>query len=337
MKSEKDLSWLITGGCGFIGKNLVAYLLKENPNVKIRVLDNLSVGTKKDLSQNGRFVEKDLHSLKGLPFGVELVVGDIRDFRACLKCCTEIDIIVHLAASTGVPQSVEDPRQDMEVNVMGTFNMLEAARQTGVRRLVFASSGAPLGNIKPPIHEELAPHPVSPYGSSKLAGEGYCSAYYQSFGIETIALRFSNVYGPGSDHKNSVVAKFIRQAIHGGSLEIYGDGNQTRDFIFIEDLLQAIHLAATTNGIGGQVFQIATGVETSVIQLLDKLNSVMANSGFEDVHVIYRPPRKGDVIRNFSDISKAKSMLGWHSGTALDKGLNRTLDWYMKKKGGSAR
>ena len=139
--------------------------------------------------------------------------------------------------------SVENPRLDMECNVIGTLNMLEGARMHKVKRFIFASSGAPIGECEPPIHEEMAPHPVSPYGASKLAGEGYCSAYFRTFDVETIALRFGNVYGPGSGHKNSVVAKFIRQAMQGETLEIYGDGKQTRDFIYIDDLIQAICLA----------------------------------------------------------------------------------------------
>ena len=146
---------------------------------------------------------------------VELIVGDIRDADKTLKVCKGIDVIVHLAANTGVGPSVEDPRTDMEANIIGTFNMLDAARQNKVKKFIFASSGAPIGECEPPIHEELAPHPVSPYGASKLAGEGYCSAYYRTFDVSTVALRFGNVYGPGSSHKSSVLAKFIRQALSG--------------------------------------------------------------------------------------------------------------------------
>lgn len=343
-------SWLITGGCGFIGTSLIAHLLKENPATKIRVLDNLSVGTQNDLSEICTFVQIDptkvspRHSAlqansslspesSSLSLGgavpVELVVGDIRNYEICLGCCEDIDIVVHLAANTGVAPSVENPRADMESNVIGTFNLLEAARIQKVERFIFASSGAPIGECEPPIHEELVPHPVSPYGASKLAGEGYCSAYYRTFGIDTVALRFGNVYGPLSGHKNSVVAKFIRKAMHGETLEIYGDGSQTRDFIYIDDLVQAIRFAGTTNGIGGEIFQIATNAETTVTELVDKLLPILSDAGFNNVTVQNTSPRLGDVLRNFSDTTKALEKLGWAPQVGLDEGLQQTLQWFL--------
>jgi UDP-glucose 4-epimerase len=209
--------------------------LADNKSAQMTILDNLSVGNREDLAIVCDFTEViPSEALDGK--GVRLVVGDVRDFDVVAQCTKSIDCLVHLAATTGVGPSVENPRTDMESNVIGTFNVLEAARIQRVKRFVFASSGAPIGEVEPPIHEELAPHPVSPYGASKLAGEGYCSAYFRTFGIETVVLRFGNVYGPGSNHKSSVVAKFIRQAMHGEMLEIYGDGNQTRDFIYIKVL-----------------------------------------------------------------------------------------------------
>ncbi len=335
--SHKPLRWLVTGGCGFIGTNLIAHLIKENPDIKIRVLDNLSVGTKEDLSEISTFEEKDpslLTSDSSPHSQLELFVRDIRDFEACLKCCKGVDIVVHLAASTGVSPSVEDPREDMEANIIGTFNLLEAARRNRVNKFIFASSGAPIGECEPPIHEEMAPHPVSPYGASKLAGEAYCSSYYCTFSIETIALRFSNVYGPGSSHKNSVVARFIRQAMRGETLEIYGDGKQTRDFIYIGDLVKAILLAGSVNGIGGEVFQIATNAETTVSEMVDILLPILADSGFKDVKMCYTDPRLGDVRRNFSDTSKARKMLGWRPEMDISNGLKRTLDWFIQQSNG---
>lgn len=320
MEMNTSQNWLITGGCGFIGVNLIALLLKENPNISIKVLDNLSIGSKEKLL---KFCGAD-----SLPSNIELVIGDIRDYDACLKCCAGTDIVVHLAANTGVTPSVENPRLDMEANVVGAFNMLEAARQNGVKRFVFASSGAPIGECEPPLHEELAPHPVSPYGASKLAGEGYCSAYFRAFGLETVALRFGNVYGPGSGHKNSVVAKFIGRAMHAETLEIYGDGKQTRDFIYIADLIRAIRLAATVNNIGGQIFQIATNAETTVRELMENLMATLKDSGCKNIQVNYTAPRQGDVRRNFSDTSKAKKMLGWQAEMRLDEGLKRTVEWF---------
>ena len=186
--------WLITGGCGFVGTSLIARILKDQPDVHICILDNLSVGTTDDLAEVCSFDEVSENTIPDKP-GVFLLTGDIRNAELCLAATIGIGCIVHLAANTGVGPSVEDPRADMESNIIGTFNMLEGARLNGVKRFVFASSGAPAGTVEPPIHEELAPHPVSPYGASKLAGEGYCSSYFQTFGINTVSLRFGNVYG----------------------------------------------------------------------------------------------------------------------------------------------
>jgi len=328
-------NWLITGGCGFIGTNLIAHLLKENKNSNIRVLDNLSVSTTDDLARVCSFTEIDsthltsTSSLKGKSSSVELVVGDIKDYDTCLSTSQNIDVTVHLAANTGVGPSIENPRQDMEANVIGTFNLLEAVRQNRVKKFIFASSGAPIGECEPPIHEELAPHPVSPYGASKLAGEAYCSAYFRTFGIETVALRFGNVYGPLSTHKYSVVAKFIKRAMEGKPLEIYGDGTQTRDFIFVDDLIHAITLAVSTENIGGEIFQIATNTETTVVNMVKKLLLVLEDSGFRGVNLRHVDQRPGDVRRNFSDTTKAKNILGWDAKVELLEGLKRTLDWFL--------
>jgi len=206
--------------------------------------------------------------------------------------------------------------------------MLEAARRNNVGRFIFASSGAPIGECEPPIHEEMPPHPVSPYGASKLAGEGYCSAYFRSFDVATVALRFGNVYGPGSGHKSSVVAKFIRRAMQGQALEIYGDGLQTRDFIFIGDLVRAIRLAADAPGVGGEIFQIATNAETTLSELVEKLVTALAEIGITPLEIRHADPRVGDVLRNFSDTSKARKMLGWQSEVALSEGLAQTVAWF---------
>ncbi len=326
----KTFNWLITGGCGFIGTSLIKKLVEEGGH-NIRILDNLSVGTEKDLSKICNYSVINLHEIP-LSFSnssnIQLVIGDIKDPQTCILSSQDIDVIVHLAANTGVGPSVENPRLDMEANVIGTFNMLEAARQNKVKRFIFASSGAPVGECTPPIHEELAPHPVSPYGASKLAGEGYCSAYFRTFGIETVALRFGNVYGPGSGHKNSVVAKFIRNAINGETLEIYGDGRQTRDFIYIDDLISAVMLSATVSGIGGESFQIATNAETTVGELTKKLVNIMKQNGVNNISIIYGEQRQGDVKRNYSDTSKAFRMLGWTSKCNLEDGLLKTFLYF---------
>ncbi len=329
-------SWLITGGCGFIGTSLIQSLVRDESAPLIRVLDNLTGGNRDDLGRVCNFVETDISGLESHPpqnasepCKVELVVGDIRDVNATENVCKGIDTIVHLAASTSIRPSLKDPRFDMESNVIGTLNMLEGARKNGVKRFIFASSGAPAGEVEPPIHEELAPKPVSPYGASKLAGEGYCSAYFGSFGIETVALRFGNVYGPGSSHKSSVVAKFIKKAMAGERLEIYGDGNQTRDFVYIGDLIRAIRTAASVEGVGGEVFQIATSSETTILELLEELLPLLSLHGIDGVDIFHSEVRPGDVRRNYSDTSKAKRMLGWQAEVSVTEGIGRTIEWFV--------
>ncbi len=326
------MNWLITGGCGFLGTSLITALNREGDH-QIRVLDNLKTGTRQDLSNVCNYVDVSPHDVPAnFANGqtVELVEGDILDENLALKVTLNADVIVHFAANTGVGPSVEDPRADCMANVIGTFNYLEAARMNKVRRFVFASSGAPAGEVEPPIHEELPPHPVSPYGASKLAGEGYCSAYFRTFGIETVMLRFGNVYGPGSLHKSSVVAKFIRQAMQGEALEIYGDGQQTRDFIYIDDLINAVLLAAKTEDIGGETFQIASNKETTVGEITDKIVQMLASYGIENVSVINGETRLGDVKRNYSDTSKAKALLGWVPVTTQEAGIRKTVEYFVK-------
>lgn len=326
------VNWLVTGGCGFLGTALIRSLLDEGGHA-IRVVDDLSVGTREDLGSVCEFVERSsgepgsISSASGS--SVELVVGDILDENLALRATEGADVIVHLAANTGVAPSVEDPRKDCMSNVIGTLNYLEAARHGDVKRFVSASSGAAVGVTVPPLHEELAAHPASPYGASKLAGEGYCSAYFHTFGVETVALRFGNVYGPGSTHKSSAVANFTKRAMAGEVLEIYGDGTQTRDYIYIDDLVRAVKLAATVDGLGAEVFQIATNTETTVQEVVDMLLPVLATAGIKDIEVRQTSPRQGDVQRNYSDTSKAARMLGWQTSVALDEGLKRTVDWFM--------
>lgn len=321
---------LITGGCGFIGTSLIVSLLKQNTNSHIRVLDSLMTGMERDLAEVASFTtvtEQDIPKKEG----VVLIKGDIRNAELVRQCSRGVDCIVHLAANTGVGPSVDDPRLDMDCNVVGTFNMLEAARINGVKKFLFASSGAPAGEVEPPIHEELPPHPVSPYGASKLAGEGYCSAYYRTFGIDTVCLRFGNVYGPRSKKKSSVVAKFIRQAIHGETCVIYGDGTQTRDFLYIDDLVRAVLLGMEKN-VGGETFQIATGMESTVGEVAQMIAQELEKLGIR-MKITHDSPRLGDVKRNFSDTQKAKKMLGWKAQMALEAGIEKTIDYFMRTIG----
>jgi len=324
------MNWLITGGCGFLGTALISRLQKQGEH-NIRVLDNLTTGGRQDLAQVARYTEVQSTEINKSPDCVELVVGDILDEQLALNVTKGCDIIVHFAANTGVGPSVEKPRYDCLANVLGTFNYLEAARIEGISRFIFASSGAPAGEVDPPIHEELPPHPVSPYGASKLAGEGYCSAYKKTFGIDTVMLRFGNVYGPGSLHKDSVVAKFIRKALTTGVLEIYGDGSQTRDFIYIDDLIDAVLLAAITPEIGGEIFQIATNKETTVAEMAEELVEILHEQGVSSIDLINGAKRLGDVERNFSDTTKAHMRLGWTPKVSLSHGLRRTVQYFLQE------
>lgn len=318
---------LITGGCGFIGTSLISSLLANNPEQKIRVLDSLVTGSEADLSEVCDFTRVDASELPFNSAQIQFVQGDIRDEAVTRQCAEGVHTIVHLAANTGVGPSVEDPRLDMECNVVGTFNMLEAARLNQVDKFVFASSGAPAGEVDPPIHEELPPHPVSPYGSSKLAGEGYCSSYFRTFGVKTICLRFGNVYGPRSKRKASVVAKFIKQALAGETCAIYGDGSQTRDFIYIQDLIRAI-LASIDAPVGGETFQIATGRERTVGEVAKLIAAALEKRG-QHMRITHEAQRLGDVMRNYSDTRKAKRMLGWEAQTGIEQGIDQTIEWFM--------
>lgn len=329
------MRWLVTGGCGFIGRNFIRLLLTRS-NDTIRVVDDLSVGTRADLEQVGPVMALDPDTLQAAEVGpaacrIELVVGDVRDAALARRVVAGVDAVIHLAANTGVGPSVADPARDCSINVLGTLNYLEACRHGGVGRFVFASSGAPIGDCEPPIHEELAPHPVSPYGASKLAGEAYCSAYKRSFGIDTVALRFGNCYGPLSSHKGSIVAKFIREALAARPWEIYGDGAQTRDFIYVDDIAEAIFSGATAADIGGELFQIATNAETTVLELAQTLRAVLERSGVPTHGIRHAAVRVGDVRRNYSDTSKARRRLGWDARISLQDGLDRTVQWFLRR------
>ena len=323
---------LITGGCGFIGRNLIHTLLERGDGVRIRVLDNLSVGKPEELREIAPFGVMEGEEIPGIVTPLELVVGDILDQRLLTRACKGVEAIVHLAANTGVIPSVENPRMDFMNNVLGTLNCLEAARLNEVRRFVFASSGAPLGEQAPPIHEELVPRPLSPYGASKLCGEAYCSVYFRSFGVEAVALRFGNVYGPRSAHKQSVVAKFIGHILRSEPLTIYGDGNQTRDFVYVEDLVEAIIRGLETEKIGGEVFQIATQKEHTVFEIADALNGLGRRILGQESEVLFESERKGEVRRNFSDITKARARLGFEPRYDLTRGLEKTFEWFLQNR-----
>lgn len=323
--------WLITGGCGFIGVNLVSQILRRDSGAHIRILDNLSVGTMKDLSKVCTFSISRDFGKEDSDSGVKLLIGDIKSLDVCRNATDGVDTVVHLAANTGVLPSVEDPRGDLESNVIGTFNMLEAAKQSGTKTFIFSSSGAPLGEVTPPVDEQKAPKPVSPYGASKLSGEAYCSAFFRTYGLKTVSLRFSNVYGPGSSHKNSLVAKFFRKALSGEPLSIYGDGKQTRDFIYIDDLVRAIMLGVNVK-IGGEVFQIATSKETTVHEISTRIKNIVEKETNTEVVIVYEKSPPGEIYRSYADITKAKNILGYEPVVDLDTGLKTTFEYFLKER-----
>lgn len=313
-------SYLVTGGCGFIGVNLVSRLVARGG--RVRVFDNLSLGKREHVE----------------PYGAEVLVGDVRDPAAVARAVEGMDAVIHLAAHTRVIDSISDPQLNFDVNAAGTLNVLQASRDAGVKSFIFASTGgAILGEQEPPVHEEMVPRPISPYGASKLAGEGYCSAFYGSFGLETIALRFSNVYGPHSYHKGSVVAHFIKQVLQGEPLVIYGDGEQTRDFLYVEDLADAISSCAAgePNAAAGQVFQMGSGQETTVNEIASVIRKLGAKDGLNSA-ISYQPARKGEISRNYGDIGKARRALGYSPRTGLDEGIRATWDWFRANRAGSA-
>ena len=234
--------------------------------------------------------------------------------------------MVHLAARADIVDSIEDPVRSFRANVVQTIDLLDAARLAGVRRFVLASTNAVVGNAPPPASEDVVPQPISPYGASKVAGEAYLQAYAGSYGMATCALRFSNVYGPFARHKKSVVAAWVRAAIDGRPLVVYGTGAQTRDYVFADDLALAIRRAldADEDRVAGQVYQVGTGVETS----LNELAEVLSQAVGRPLEVERRPARVGDVARNVSRVDKAADQLGFRAATPLVDGLARTAAWF---------
>lgn len=302
---------LVTGGCGFVGVNLARHLVAAG-----------CAPVAFDSGSTGRLADG-----KAAGF-VEVIEGDVRDAAALAKATSGALGVVHLAARTGVVDSIDDPHGDLEVNVLGTLNALVAARDAAVGSFVFASSGAPLGSVEPPGHEGLATRPLSPYGASKLAGEGLCSAFAGSYGLPTIALRFTNVYGPYSYHKGSVVALFLKRVMDGKPLVVYGDGGQTRDFLFVDDLCAAI-ITALERKPCGELYQLGTGIETSVNTLV----ALLTELSDRPLEVDWEPERPGEIRRAFSDITKARRELAYDPNTSLRDGLAVTRDWFDEEYG----
>jgi UDP-glucose 4-epimerase len=255
---------------------------------------------------------------------VELIVGDIRDPGDVAKAVKGADVVIHLAAFGSVVDSVEDPVENFEINVRGTFEMLRGAAAADVGRFVFASTGgAIMGNQTPPVNEESLPWPISPYGASKLCGEAYLHAFAGSFGVQPVALRFANVYGPFSAHKQGVVTRFIRAALAGGTFEIFGDGNASRDFLHVDDLCRGI-LAAADSDLADEVVHLASEQETTI----DELARVILDVVGSDVDIVHHPKRPGEVERNFATSDRARELLGWEPRLSLRDGMATTVDWF---------
>lgn len=297
---------LVTGGAGFIGPHVVRELLRAGYD-RVTVLDDESTGS--------------FSALADLP--VRCVRADIRDARAVGEALTGVGTVIHLAARTSVVDSIANPAESFDVNVRGSFELLSLAREAGAEYFVAASTGgAILGEAAPPVHEEMPARPASPYGASKLALEGYLAAFAQSYGMRTAALRFSNVYGPGSGHKGSVVAKFFRQIQSGEPLVVHGDGSQVRDFLYVGDLARGVAACVRKRGVG--VFQLGSGRPTSLLDLLSVFREVTGQT----VPVQYAPFRSGEVRATWCDISKARAELGFSPATALPEGLRATWSWF---------
>jgi UDP-glucose 4-epimerase len=313
---------LITGGCGFVGINLCERLLAEGYS-DISLLDNGS----NSVAENLDIVwGKQANPQARKP---TIIDADVRDGERVCAAVRGMDAVVHLAAFTRVVESLQDPAECYAINVQGTINVLEACRKAGVTRFVFASSNAAVGDANTAVHEEIPPHPLSPYGATKLIGEALCSAYAHSYGMQTAALRFANAYGPYCQKKGSVVALFLRTMLAGQPLTIYGDGRQTRDFIHVADIcgaiarcLQAMENSSTPQ-FKGEIFQVATGIETSVLELVSVLT---AATGLTP-ELVYRPPRAGEIIRNCSDITKLRERLGYRPEINLSDGIGGLYRW----------
>ncbi len=301
---------LVTGGAGFIGSNLIPLLLNESNSVT--AFDNLSSGKIENLS-----------TVRAHP-NFEFVKGDIRDRQALSEALRNVDIVIHLAAVIDVSASVADPILTNEINVTGTLNVLQEAENNKVKKLVFASSTAVYGDAKTlPIKEDTILKPISPYAASKAAGEAYCSAFANCFDLETVALRFFNVYGPRNENSpySGVITKFLRKAVNNEPLTIEGDGKQTRDFIHVSDIARAIMAALKGNGVRGEVFNICTGSPTSINQLVDTLKEVTQRK----LQVTHGPPRIGDIRKSYGDSTKAAKRLDFRTNVTLSNGLKRLL------------
>lgn len=300
---------LITGGCGFVGANLAPILLREGHEVVI--YDNFSRGSKFYLDNVSKY---------------SIINGDIRDKSSLLSAFENVEVIIHLAAYGSVVESVKNPIENYSINAEGTFNVLNAAREAGVKKFIFASTGGALiGNSLAAVNEQSVPRPISPYGASKLAGEGYCCAFANSYDMSITALRFANVVGPISWHKKGVITNFFKAIIENKPLQIFGDGKATRDFLYVQDLCEGLLSALTKIKVGYNVYHLASGKEYSIKEIADLACNV---SGSNYSKVIYHPTRKGEVERNCGDFRLAQKQIGFKPQVPIDEAMKRTWEWF---------
>ena len=308
-------NYLVTGGAGFIGSNIVEELVRRKQ--RVRVLDSFITGKRENLA----------------PFSgqIEIVKGDIRDKRALKRALKGIDYVIHQAALRSVPKSVDDPFTTNDINVFGTLNLLMEAKRAGVRRVVYASSSSVYGDAKTfPQRETDMVSPISPYGVSKLAAENYCVTFAKTFGLETVSLRYFNVFGPRQNPESkysAVIPAFLFTMAKGGSPVVDWDGKQSRDFTYVANVVQANLRACTAKNVSGEVFNVACGSTASVNDIVKELNKILHTN----IKPKYAPKRKGDVRKTRADISKMKKLLGVRKIVGFEEGMKLTVDWFMNR------
>jgi UDP-glucose 4-epimerase len=303
--------YLITGGAGFIGSNIAKELLARGEQV--RVLDNFSTGRR-----------ENIEGFKNNP-NFELIEGDLRDLEIVKKACDGVDFILHQGALPSVPRSIKDPVGVNGVNTLGTLNILETAKDLGVKRVVFASSSSIYGNNPTlPKHEEMSVSPLSPYALTKYAGERYCQLYHQLYGLETVALRYFNVFGPNQDPSSeysAVIPKFIKLMSEDKRPVIYGDGIQSRDFTFVANNVAANIAACTAEKVSGQVMNIACGERYTLLDLIKAINEILG----KNIEPEFQPERTGEVKHSMADISRAQEILDFAVKIKFKEGLEETI------------
>ena len=308
---------LVTGGAGFIGSNLANELIRQG--AKVRIIDN--------------FVTGNRHNLEEIAGDFDFIEGDLNDDAALKPAIADVDVVFHEAALPSVPRSVDNPRETHQACVNATFNLLVNAKESGVRRVVYAASSSAYGDQPTlPKVETMAPDPLSPYAAAKLMGEYYCRVFNRVYGLETLSLRYFNVFGPRQDPSSTysgVISRFIDALMKSTTPVIYGDGEQTRDFTYIENVVDAnIRAAQTSSGIGN-VMNVANGEKVSLNQLLETLKTI---TGKPEVTAEYLPERKGDVKHSQADNARAVEWLGYTKLVDLDEGLNKTIDWWKSSR-----